>query len=215
VSDDLFPDPATRTVLEPDCRRCPALVDSRTRISWGTGPADADVMVVGEAPGAGNPDADRWRGGNHTGMAYTTQHSGRRIRGLFARLGYDPYYTNAVKCFPEGGEGSHREPTAEERTNCRTHLARELSSVDPRVVVSTGKHATTTMLAFEGHTLDGFVDRVLSPERLPSLDCWLLPLLHPSYRNIWAARLGYDDGEYEAAVEETLASLVSGEFDGP
>ena len=165
-------------------------------------------MVVGEAPGAGNPDADRWRGGNHTGMAYTTRHSGRRIRGLFDRLGYEPYYTNAVMCFPADGEGSNREPTAEERANCRTHLDRELTTVDPAVVVPTGKHATTTMLAFEGRELEGFVERVLTPERLPSLGLDLVPILHPSYQDVWIPWLGYDADEYEAELGETLASLV-------
>ena len=205
MTDDApFPDPETCHVLEPDCRRCPALADSRTEISWGTGPTDAAVMVVGEAPGAGNPEADRWRGGNHTGMAYTTRHSGRRIRGLFARLGYEPYYTNAVKCFPAGEEGSNREPTERERTSCRTHLEHEVDQVDPEVVVATGKHATATMLAFEGRDLEGFVERVLSPEPLPSLGVTLLPILHPSYQDVWIARLGYDREAYETAIGEEL-----------
>lgn len=205
MTDDApFPDPDTRNALEPDCRRCPALVDSRSCISWGTGSADAAVMVVGEAPGAGNPDVDRWQGGNHTGMAYTTRYSGRRIRRLFARLGYEPYYTNAVKCFPEGDGGSNREPTAQERANCRRHLERELESVAPEVVVATGRHATATMLALEGRDLDGFLDRVLTPEPLPSLGVTLLPILHPSYQEVWIARLGYDRETYEAAIGEEL-----------
>ena len=56
--------------------------------------------MVGEVPGAGDPDADRWRGGNYTGMAYTARHSGRRIREPFESLGYAPeslYFTNAVQ----------------------------------------------------------------------------------------------------------------------
>ena len=208
MTDSPFPDPDTRLVLDPGCDRCPALVDCRNRIAWGTGPRDADVMVVGEAPGAGQPDAERWQGGNHTGMAYTTSHSGRRIRGLFDRLGYEPYYTNAVKCFPADGEGSNREPTEDEKRNCRGHLEAELETVDPTVVVSTGKHATATMLAFENRGLDGFLDRDLTPERLPTLDRWLLPILHPSYQDVWTARLGYEADEYERAIGETVASLV-------
>jgi uracil-DNA glycosylase family 4 len=208
VTDDLFPDPADRLVLEPGCDRCPALVDCRNRIAWGTGPEDADVVVVGEAPGAGDPSRERWQGGNHTGMAYTTRHSGRRIRGLFDRLGYEPYYTNAVNCFPSNSKGSNREPTAEEKENCRAHLEAEVESVDPAVVVSTGKHATATLLAFEGRTVDAFLDRVLTPERLPTLDRWLLPILHPSYQDVWIARLGYDADGYERAVGEAVAALV-------
>jgi len=85
-----------RTVLEPACARCPALAESRTHISWGNGPPDAEVVVIGEAPGAGDPDADRWAGGNHTGLAYTSRHSGRAIRRLFEAVGVEAYYTNAV-----------------------------------------------------------------------------------------------------------------------
>lgn len=85
----------------------------------------ATLQAVGRTdrpPGAGDPDAEVWKGGNHTGCAYTSRHSGRRIRRLLADLGYagDVYYTNAVKCFPEGEDGSNREPTAVERSNCRT-----------------------------------------------------------------------------------------------
>ncbi|WP_423743183.1 uracil-DNA glycosylase family protein (plasmid) [Haladaptatus sp. SPP-AMP-3] len=202
----MFPD--SRTVLEPDCSRCPELVECRNRISWGTGPRSADVMVVGEAPGAGAPDAERWRGGNWTGMAYTTRHSGRKIRSLFSDLGYDAYFTNAVKCFPEGEDGSNREPREEELDNCFDHLKTELATVDPTVVVSTGKHATKLLLDFESIPMEGFLDRVLSPVECERLDVVLLPLLHPSYENIWRGRLGYDRAEYVAAIESTLAALV-------
>jgi uracil-DNA glycosylase family 4 len=204
--DPRFPDPDSRFVVEDGCARCPDLVDCRERISWGTGPRRARVVVVGEAPGAGDPEEDRWRGGNRTGMAYTTRHSGRRIRSLLAAVGHpDAYYTNAVKCFPreEGGE-SNREPTAEERANCRAHLEAELERVAPEVVVTTGKHATATMLAFDGRSLDGFLDAVLEPVELDAFDATLLPVLHPSYQDVWVSRLGFSPEEYEAAIRERL-----------
>lgn len=209
--DPRFPDPDERLVLEPDCTRCPALVDCRERISWGNGPpsgdpSDADVLVVGEAPGAGNPGADRWRGGNWTGMAYTSRHSGRRIRRTMTAVGYGDrtFYTNAVKCFPADGEGSNREPTSEERANCRGYLEREIDAVDPAVVVATGKHATTSLLAVEDRSLGGFLDSVLEPMPLSSLSTRLLPILHPSYRDVWLGRLGYSEAEYLAALEAEL-----------
>lgn len=199
-------DPDARLVLEPGCARCPALVADRTRISWGNGPSDADVLVVGEAPGAGTPDADRWQGGNHTGLAYTSRHSGRRIRRLFARLGYADrvFYTNAVKCFPSDGAGSNREPTADERANCRPHLATEIETVDPAIVVATGKHATASLLAFDGRTVDGFLESVLEPVRIEALGVDVLPILHPSYQEVWLARLGYDEPAYRAAIADRL-----------
>ncbi|WP_129114318.1 uracil-DNA glycosylase [Halegenticoccus tardaugens] len=200
------PDADDRRVLEPGCARCPALVESRTRISWGNGPTDADVMVVGEAPGSGNPDAETWKGGNHTGFAYTSRHSGRRIRALFDELGYGErtYYTNAVKCFPRGDDGSNREPAGEELANCRTHLETELELIDPTIVVATGKHATRTVLAFEGRTLGGFLDAVLEPVDCAALGVRLLPILHPSYQEVWLSRLGYTGEEYR---EEIAAKL--------
>ena len=204
--DPRFPPADERLVLEPDCARCPELVESRTCISWGNGPRDADALVVGEAPGAGNPDADRWCGGNHTGRAYTSRHSGRRVRRLFAAVGYADrtFYTNAVKCFPSDGEGSNREPAADELDACRDHLEAEIAAVDPAVVVATGKHATRTVLAFEGRELAGFVDRVLDPVECPSLGVTLLPILHPSYQDVWLSRLGYDRDEYRAALASHL-----------
>ncbi len=205
--------PTRRHVLESNCTGCPALVDARERISWGTGDPDAAVMVVGEAPGYGDPDADRWRGGNWTGKAYTSRHSGRRVRDLLESVGYadDAYYTNAVKCFPaaDDDETTNREPTAEERATCRSHLLAELESVSPAVVLATGKHATTTVLEAEGRDLEGFLDAVLDPVRCDRLETWLLPILHPSYQDVWIARLGYDPAAYVAAIEDALEACLA------
>jgi DNA polymerase len=229
-----FPDPEDRHALAADCRRCPALVESRERIAWGNGPTDAALVVVGEAPAAGetrptgasrnrergaqrpvsegDPAVDPWQGGNLTGMAYTSRRSGRKVRKLVADLGFegDAYYTNAVKCFPADPDDptDNREPTPEERANCHPYLVREVETVDPLAVLATGKHATTSVLAAEGRDLDGFLDSVLDPVDCPTLGTTLVPLLHPSYEEVWRARLGYDDrAGYVAAVRETLADL--------
>ena len=210
MPDPPFPD--RRHVLDAGCSRCSALVACRERISWGTGDRDAAVFVVGEAPGAGNPDADTWRGGNWTGKAYTARHSGRRIRDLLAAAGHsEAYVTNAVKCFPCDGEGSNREPTPEERTNCRTHLRAELELVEPEVIVATGRHATVSLLALDSREIDGFLDRVLQPIELSAVDATLVPVLHPSYQDIWRSRLGYTAAEYRTAVCDAIAAAVDGE----
>lgn len=164
-----FPDPDLQHALAGDCRRCPALAESRERISWGNGPQDADLL---------------------------------------ADAGHGPeecYFTNAVKCFPADGDGGNREPTAEERANCRPHLRREIEAVEPRVVVPTGKHATKSTLALDGRTIAGFLDCVLEPVECPDLGVTVVPLLHPSYQDVWLPRLGHDDESYRAAIAETLA----------
>lgn len=212
VNDPTYPDPKSANVLEQDCTRCPALVENRERISWGNGSLEADVMVVGEAPGAGNPGADRWRGGNWTGLAYTARHSGRLIRSAFESLGFGPedlYVTNAVKCFPSDGEGGNREPSAEELATCFDHLATEIGQVDPAVLVSTGRHATRVVLEREGIELDGFVDSILDPVECPSLDTTVLPVLHPAYQHVWLSRLGYDGDEYREELGRQIGDVLA------
>ena len=204
-----YPDPDSRRVLEPGCSRCPELAESRECISWGNGALDADVVVVGEAPAFGNPEAERWQGGNWTGMAYTSRHSGRKVRELFADAGFgadDCYFTNAVKCFPEADDedGSNREPTAEERANCRSHLRAEIETVNPTVVATTGKHATLAVLGEDA--VDGFLDSVLEPVASSEFGTVVLPLVHPSYQNVWLPRLGYTREEYVAAIRERIAA---------
>jgi uracil-DNA glycosylase family 4 len=206
------PDTDARNPLTEECRRCPALVEGRECISWGNGPLDADVVVVGEAPGYGNPDADRWQGGNWTGLAYTSRHSGRRIRELLADAGFpDCYYTNAVKCFPADAEDPtiNREPTAEERANCRPYLRAELDRVSPAAVVPTGKHATKSVLALTGRELDGFVERVLDPIECPDLRTTVVPLLHPSYQDVWVPQIGHTSESYREAIAEALADATT------
>ena len=194
--------PASRHELTDKCRRCPALVEARECISWGNGPLDARVVVVGEAPAAGDPDAEQWRGGNLTGMAYTSRRSGRKIRALLADAGVEQaYYTNAVKCHPP----DNRDPTAEELANCRPYLVDEIETVDPAVVVTTGRHATESVLALDGETLDGFLDTVLEPRESDALDTEILPLLHPSYQEVWLSRLDYDRAEYVAGIADAVA----------
>lgn len=206
-----FPDGTTCNSLAADCRRCPDLVESRQRIAWGNGPLDAALVVVGEAPGAGDPDADRWRGGNWTGMAYTARHSGRRIRSTLAAMEFGPdacYFTNAVKCFPGDGAGSNREPTATERRNCRPYLLTEIDQVAPDGVVATGRHATQSLLAVEDRTLDGFLEVVLEVLDCPTVGAPVVPVLHPAYRDVWLSHIGYTETSYLRALQRVLEGLV-------
>jgi uracil-DNA glycosylase family 4 len=214
-----YPAPEEQNPLADGCQRCPALVKGRECISWGNGPLDAALVVVGEAPGFGDPGADRWRGGNWTGMAYTSRHSGQCIRELLADAGFGhdrAYFTNAVKCFPADPDDptTNREPTAEERANCRPYLREEIEQVDPSAVVSTGKHATASVLAFEGESVDergGFLESVLEPVDCRALKTTALPLLHPSYQEVWLSRLDHTRESYVAALRDVLTAIVDGE----
>jgi DNA polymerase len=139
-------------------------------------------------------------------MAYTSRRSGRKIRQVLADADFgheDCYYTNAVKCHPP----ENRDPTDEELANCRPYLVEEVETVEPTAVLTTGKHATKTVLALDDEDLDGFLDSVLKPRRSEALGVPVVPLLHPSYQEVWLARLGYAYDEYVAAIAEAVAGF--------
>ena len=111
-----------------DCTHCPALVDSRQQIVNGTGPADADLLFVGEAPGANEDD----EGEPFVGRSGAVLDDALRDVGL-ARA--DVRITNCVRCRPP----ENRDPTQEELANCRGYLEAEIDQVDPEVVITLGK----------------------------------------------------------------------------
>ncbi|QCC59768.1 uracil-DNA glycosylase [Natrinema thermotolerans] len=111
-----------------ECTRCPALVDSRSRIVNGTGPTDADLLFVGEGPGANEDE----QGEPFVGRSGSVLDDALRTAGL-DRI--DVRITNCVRCRPP----ENRDPTTEELENCRGYLEREIAAVDPEVVVTLGK----------------------------------------------------------------------------
>jgi uracil-DNA glycosylase family 4 len=111
-----------------DCTRCPALVECRSQIVNGVGPEDADVLFVGEAPGAQEDD----QGEPFVGRSGSVLDEKLRDKGLSRA---DVRITNCVRCRPP----ENRDPTKEELGNCREYLEREIDLVDPDVIVTLGK----------------------------------------------------------------------------
>ena len=111
-----------------ECTRCPELVDSRTQIVNGTGPADADLMFVGEGPGK----QEDQQGEPFVGRSGTILDDKLRDRGLARE---DVRITNCVRCHPP----ENRDPTTEELENCFPYLQSEIEQVDPAVIVTLGK----------------------------------------------------------------------------
>ncbi|WP_254822751.1 uracil-DNA glycosylase [Haloglomus halophilum] len=111
-----------------DCAACPELCESRSRIVNGVGPADADLVFVGEAPGANEDE----QGEPFVGRSGDVLTEALRDRGLARR---DVRITNCVRCRPP----DNRDPKGAELTNCKGYLAAELEQVDPELVVTLGK----------------------------------------------------------------------------
>jgi DNA polymerase len=110
------------------CERCPALVDSRSQIVEGVGPVDADLVVVGEGPGANEDEA----GEPFVGRSGDILDEAFRDAGL-ARA--DVRITNCVRCRPP----DNRDPRTDELANCRGHLEAEIARLDPDLIVTLGK----------------------------------------------------------------------------
>ncbi|KAB1192501.1 uracil-DNA glycosylase [Haloferax sp. MBLA0076] len=111
-----------------DCEQCPELVESRSRIVNGVGPDDADLLFLGEAPGAKEDEG----GEPFVGRSGSVLDDALREAGL-ARA--DVRITNCVRCRPP----DNRDPTTEELANCKGYLASEFELVAPELVVTLGK----------------------------------------------------------------------------
>ncbi|WP_370683900.1 uracil-DNA glycosylase, partial [Halobacterium hubeiense] len=111
-----------------ECTRCADLVESRSRIVNGDGPEDADVLFVGEAPGASEDE----EGVPFVGRSGDVLDDELRDAGLPRA---DVRITNCVRCRPP----ENRDPSREELANCRPYLEREIELVDPDVIVTLGK----------------------------------------------------------------------------
>jgi uracil-DNA glycosylase len=113
------------------CERCPQLAATRTHVVFGSGDADADLMFVGEAPGA-NEDKQ--------GVPFVGQ-AGKLLDRLLGEIGLtraDVFVVNVLKCRPP----QNRDPLPQEIDNCQDYLFRQLELIEPRVVCTLGNFAT-------------------------------------------------------------------------
>lgn len=123
------------------CQRCP-LYEHATQPVFGEGPAQADVMFVGEQPG----DQEDLAGRPFIGPA------GQVLDRAIEKVGIDRskvYVTNAVKHFkfePRGKRRIHQRPDGGEVAACKFWLNLELELVRPKVIVALGATAAQSLL---------------------------------------------------------------------
>jgi uracil-DNA glycosylase len=119
-----------------DCVRCPLHKQGRKQIVFGVGNPNADLMFIGEGPGA---DEDE-QGEPFVGRA------GQLLNNMIKAMGItreQVYIANVVKCRPPG----NRTPEREECDTCSPFLMRQIVVVKPKVVVALGAVAAKTLLA--------------------------------------------------------------------
>ena len=118
-----------------DCKRC-RLCESRSRIVFGVGDPHADLVVVGEGPGA-NEDRE--------GVPFVGPAGQMLDRMLVHVLGLkreQVYILNVVKCRPP----RNRTPQPDEIAACRPFLLQQLEAIQPKVILAMGRPATQTLM---------------------------------------------------------------------
>jgi len=149
-----FADPvkALRAIREDlgDCTRCRLHKQGRKQIVFGVGNPSAELMFIGEAPGA---DEDQ-QGEPFVGRA------GQLLNNMIKAMGLrreDVYIANIIKCRPPG----NRTPERDECETCSPFLMRQIEAIKPKAIVALGAVAAKTLLAinapmseFRGHWYD-------------------------------------------------------------
>ncbi len=118
-----------------ECQRCPELAATRTQTVFGVGPVGAEILFVGEAPGA---DEDR-QGIPFVGAA------GQLLNKIIAASGLkreDVYICNILRCRPP----ANRQPKPDECQNCHEYLEKTITLVAPKMIVCWGAVAAQNLL---------------------------------------------------------------------
>ena len=113
-----------------DSHVCP-LKDVRTKLVFGAGNANADLMFVGEAPGASE---------DQQGLPFVGR-AGQLLNQLLGEIGIqrsDVFITNVICCRPPG----NRDPLPEEIDACKPYLYRKIELIEPKVICTLGNFAT-------------------------------------------------------------------------
>jgi DNA polymerase len=159
-----------------DCTRCVLHQQGRKQIVFGVGNPKAELMFVGEGPGA---DEDE-KGEPFVGRA------GQLLNNMIKAMGIEReqvYIANIVKCRPPG----NRQPERDECATCSPFLMRQIAVIKPKVIVALGATAAKTLLAMNSSMIQlrgRFYD--FRPTGIPRDDsdwdgCKLAVTYHPAF----------------------------------
>jgi DNA polymerase len=171
--------------IGPACARCKLHTLGRKQVVFGVGNPNADLMFVGEAPGA---DEDE-QGEPFVGRA------GQLLTKIIEAIGLkreDVYIANVIKCRPPG----NRNPEPDEVASCQPFLFRQIDAIKPKVIVALGKFAAQSLL----QTTDPITR--LRGRTFTCRGRTLIPTFHPAYllRNPSAKRDVWEDMKKVRAI---------------
>lgn len=153
------------------CVKCPNLVKTRTQVVFGVGNPDADLMFVGEAPGA---DEDT------VGEPFVGR-AGQLLTKIIEAMNFrraDVYIANILKCRPDmpPGESGNRKPTPAEMNVCKPYLLQQIEIIRPKVIVALGGTAVEGLLGIEKAGITRMRGTWKEFQGIP-----MMPTFHPSF----------------------------------
>lgn len=146
-----------------NCADCTLFKRSKINCMAGSGPKNAEIMVIGEAPGAEE---------EAKGIPFIGQ-SGQYLRSILQAAGVDDkkvFFTNACRCRPE----NNKTPTPVQMAKCWPRLEAEIKAVNPKRIIFAGGQAMWTCLRIKQIMK-------LANEPMEWNGRMVLPILHPSY----------------------------------
>lgn len=151
-----------------NCTKCPLHL-TRNNVVISDGSINADIMLIGEAPGA---DEDK------TGIPFVGR-AGKLLNEFLAKAGIkrenDLYIANTVKCRPPG----NRKPTKEEKIACGDNLKKQINMVKPKVIILCGATAMESFIFDKKLTISKARGQVFNYDEDKNIK--LVPIFHPSY----------------------------------
>jgi DNA polymerase len=176
---------ALKDEIGPDCTRCKLHGLGRRQVVFGVGNPNADLMFVGEGPGA---DEDI-QGEPFVGRA------GQLLTKIIEAMGMarsDVYIANVIKCRPP----QNRNPEPDEVEKCEPFLFRQIETIKPKVIVALGKFAAQSLLK----TTEPITR--LRGREYKYRDAILMPTYHPAFllRNPSSKREVWEDMKRVRAI---------------
>jgi DNA polymerase len=176
---------ALKAEIGPDCTRCKLHTLGRRQVVFGVGNPNADLMFVGEGPGA---DEDI-QGEPFVGRA------GQLLTKIIEAIGMtrsDVYIANVIKCRPP----QNRNPEPDEVEKCEPFLFRQIETIKPKVIVALGKFAAQSLLK----TTEPITR--LRGREYKYRDAILMPTYHPAFllRNPSSKREVWEDMKRVRAI---------------
>ena len=176
------------------CRLCYRMKNSTRILGLSSGPLDAKVMLIGEAPGR--------LGADSTGIPFHGDQSGNNFENLLDFVGIsrmELFITNAVLCNPKDDKGNNATPTTSEANNCSSFLKEQIDLINPSIVATLGLNALKATSSIESHNLT-------LKENVRTKNKWygrfLIPLYHPGQRAMIHRSLANQRSDYQFLFEQ-------------